>query len=99
MVLFLIKNKSLFSGEDVKQFPKLMELVLLLTCLKYEMFYEFKQEVKAKETAQSLKEKLWLLLKEIFEDDEDAGQLLTLEWYPAEEENDEGNSIKLSDPL
>lgn len=51
MVLFLIKNKSLFSGEDVKQFPKLMELVLLLTCLKYEMFYEFKQEVKAKETA------------------------------------------------
>lgn len=46
MVLFLMKNKSLFSSDEVKSFPKLMELVLLLTCLKYEMFFEFKSEAK-----------------------------------------------------
>jgi len=43
-----------------------MELVLLLTCLKYEMFFEFKNEAKSKETASSLKEKYKFLLTKIF---------------------------------
>lgn len=75
-----------------------MELVLLLTCLKYEMFFEFKQEAKAKETSGSLKEKYKLLLRKIFEED-DEDMKVEGDTYPDKEENDEGNSIRLTDPL
>lgn len=71
MALFLIKNKSLFSHDEIPKFPKLMELILLLTCLIYNMQYEFKNEVKLKETQASLKDKLLYLLKKIFSDDEE----------------------------
>jgi len=35
MALFLIKNKNLFNSEEIPNFNKLMELILLLTCLKF----------------------------------------------------------------
>ena len=70
----------------------------MLTCLKYEMFFEFKNEAKSKETTTSLKEKYKFLLKKIFEDDEDSEIQIVHEKYD-EGPNDEGNTIKLSDPF
>ena len=97
MALFLIKHK--LASEDVPGFAGLVDLVLLLTCIKYKMHFEFKQEAKAKSSEREYVKKLRSLLENIFcTSDDDKEGLVETDRYPADEPTDEENTIRLGEP-